>query len=90
MSDVILCQARTPTVLVRNVAARGRLRTFVLRTAHPATGTVTVRSGPLPFFLGATRRVHPLADGLPLRRGFFDASFEVVVVADEAVNVRLD
>jgi hypothetical protein len=88
--DAVLCPANTPTTLVRNVAARGRLRTFSLRVGHPATGSVTVRSGPLPFFVLSSRRTLPLADGLRIKRAFFDASFEVVVLADEAVNVRLD
>lgn len=84
------CPADTPTVLVRNVAARGRLRTFVLRTGGAVRGTVEVRSGPLPFFLGAKRQVFPLHDGLTVKRGFFDASFEVVVTPDAEVAVRLD
>jgi len=62
----------------------------VLRTGHAVGGTVAVRSGFFPFFLGAGRREFPLADGLTIRRGFFDASFEVVVTADADVNVRLD
>jgi hypothetical protein len=85
-----LCPSGTPTTLVRNIAARGRLRTFVLRTGHAVGGTVAVRSGPFPFFLGARRRVFPLDDGLTIRRGFFDASFEVVVTADADARVRLD
>ncbi len=70
--------------------ARGRARTFVLRVGHDAQGSVRVRSGALPFFIGAGHRVLPLADGVTVARGFWDASFEVVVTADEAVNVRLD
>lgn len=90
MSKVFLCQPHTPTRLVRNIAARGLSRTFSLRTGHAVDGAVVVRSGPLPFFLLAGRREYPLADGLTLHRGFFDASFEVTVTAEEAVNVRLD
>lgn len=85
-----LCRSATPTTLVRNIAARGRLRTFVLRTDRAVGGTVAVRSGPLPFFLGARRREFPLADGLTIRRAFFDASFEIVVTAEADVYVRLD
>jgi hypothetical protein len=85
-----LCRSGTPTTLVRNIAARGRLRTFVLRTDRAAGGTVAVRSGSFPFFLGARRREFPLGDGLTIRRGFFDASFEVVVTAEADVQVRLD
>lgn len=90
MPRTALCLARTPTTLVRNIAARGRLRTFVLRTDRAVGGTVAVRSGAFPFFLGARRRAFPLDDGLTIRRGFFDASFEVVVTADADVRVRLD
>lgn len=90
MSGVVPCPSNTPTVLVRNIAARGRVRTFVLRTGHPVGGTVVVRSGPLPFFIGASRHVFPLHDGLTVKRGFFDASFEVVVTAEAHVQVRLD
>jgi hypothetical protein len=90
MARVVLCPTNTPTVLVRNVAARGRLRTFSLRVGHAVAGTVEVRSGPLPFFIGAGRRTFPLQDGLPIKRGFFDASFEVVVTAQADVQVRLD
>jgi hypothetical protein len=86
----VLCRSGTPTTLVRNIAARGRLRTFVLRTDRPVGGTVAVRSGPLPFFLGAGRRVLTLGDGLTIKRGFFDASFEVVVTSEADVHVRLD
>ncbi len=90
MSRAVLCPSNTPTVLVRNIAARGRLRNFVLRMGHSVDGTVEVRSGPLPFFLGASRREFPLHDGLTVKRGFFDASFEVVVTADADVQVALD
>lgn len=90
MAGDVLCAAGVPTTLVRNVAARGLVRTFVLRTGHAAPGTVVVRSGALPFFIGAGRHELPLADGTPIKRGFFDASFEIVVTADEPVNVRLD
>lgn len=61
----------------------------MLRTDRAVGGTVAVRSGPFPFFLGARRRVLPLGDGLTIRRGF-DASFEVVVTADADVHVRLE
>lgn len=84
------CPAATPTVLVRNVAARGRLRTFTLRVGQPVGGIVAVRSGALPFFLGARRSVLPLQDGVTARRGFFDASFEIVVTAGADVLVRLE
>lgn len=77
-------------MLVRNVAARGRTRTFVLRVGEAVPGEVVVRRGPLPFFWLASRRVSPLADGVTAHRGFFDASFEVVVIAKSPVNVRLD
>lgn len=90
MPRTVLCLSGVPTTLVRNIAARGRLRTFVLRTGHAVGGTVAVRSGPFPFFLGARRRELPLDDGLMIRRGFFDASFEVVVTAEADVHVRLD
>ncbi len=90
MSKVFLCRPYTPTVLVRNIAARGLSRTFALRIGHAVGGSVVVRSGPLPFFLLARRREYPLADGLALHRGFFDASFEVTVTTEEAVNIRLD
>lgn len=85
-----LCRSGTPTTLVRNIAARGRLRTFALRTDRAVGGTVEVRSGPFPFFVGARRRVLPLGDGLTIKRGFFDASFEVVVTAEADVHVRLE
>lgn len=90
MARDFLCPAGEPTVLVRNIAARGLARTFVLRTAHAAPGSVEVRSGALPFFIGASRRVLPLADGMTIQRGFWDASFEIAVTPAEAVNVRLD
>ena len=90
MTRVFLCQPHASTRLIRNVAARGLSRTFVLRIGQAVGGSVVVRSGPLPFFVLASRRVHPLTDGLTVRRGFFDASFEVVVLAEAAVNVRLD
>ena len=90
MTRDLLCQPDAPTRLIRSVAARGLSRTFVLRTGEAVGGSVVVRSGPLPFFVLASRRVHPLTDGLTVRRGFFDASFEIVVVADAAVHVRLD
>jgi hypothetical protein len=90
MTREMLCPADRPTVLVRNTAARGLARTFVLRTAHAAPGSVEVRSGALPFFIGAGRRVLPLADGMTIARGFWDASFEIAVTPSEAVNVRLE
>jgi hypothetical protein len=90
MRHAVLCPSAAPTTLVRNIAARGRLRTFVLRTDHASGGTVVVRSGPLPFFLRARRREFPLGDGLAIKRGFFDASFEVVVTAETDVYIRLD
>ena len=49
-----------------------------------------MRSGALPFFIGASSRERDLADGIPIERGFFDASFEVVVTAEADVQVRLD
>jgi len=90
MSKTVLCPAGTPTLLIRNIAARGRARTFVVRLSHGVGGSVEVRSGPLPFFLGASRQMLALSDGLTVHRGFFDASFEVIVSADQDVNVRLD
>jgi hypothetical protein len=90
MAREMLCPADRPTVLVRNIAARGLARTFVLRLGHAAPGSVEVRSGALPFFIGAGRRVLPLADAMTIKRGFWDASFEIVVTPTEAVNVRLD
>jgi hypothetical protein len=71
------------------VAARGRRRTFTLRLAAPVTGRVRVRHGPLPFFLGASSSEEALLDGVQVQRGFFDASFELVVIADAAVEVSL-
>ena len=77
-------------MVVRTMAARGRARTFVLRIGHPASGTVGVRSGALPFFVGAGGRTLPLVDGLTIARGFWDASFEVVVTPEEDVVVHLE
>ena len=90
MRHAALCPADIPTTLIRNIAARGRLRTFVVRTDPAVGGTVVVRSGPFPFFIRAKRREHPLVDGLTIKRGFFDASFEVIVTASTDAHVRLD
>lgn len=88
------CQPGVPNTLIRNVAARGRKATFVLRLDTPVDGTVggtvEVRNGPLPFFVLANRNEFPLVDGLEVRRGFFDASFELVVTAASAVRVTIE
>jgi hypothetical protein len=89
MLGAVLCRAGVPTSLVRNVAARGLVRTFTVRTNHPATGELVVRSGLLPFFIASKRQVFPLADGLEVKRGFFDASFEVLVTPDADVHILL-
>ncbi len=69
------------------------MSTFVLRVeaigGAPVTGTVEVRNGPLPFFLASQRQVRPLVDGMTVKRGFFDASFELVVVTDAAATVTV-
>ena len=78
------------TTLIRNVAARGRTATFVLRIGRPVDGVVEVRNGPLPFFLGARRTEFALVDGLEVRRGFFDASFELAVTAASEVQVTIE
>jgi hypothetical protein len=90
VAHAAFCPAHTPTTLLRNIAARGRLRTFVLRTDRSVDGTVAIRSGGWPFFFRANCRDVPLRDGLTIKRGFFDASFEVVVIAEADVHVRLD
>jgi hypothetical protein len=90
MSRTVLCRAGLPTTLVQNIAARGRLRTFVLRLGHPVEGTVAIRRGPLPFFIAASHREVELADGLEIKRGFFDASFEIVVTPRADAQVRVD
>ena len=84
------CPAGVRTTLIRNVAARGRSATFVLRVHPPVDGSVEVRNGPFPFLLLATRKEVPLIDGLEVRRGFFDASFEVAVTATSDVQVRVE
>ena len=49
-----------------------------------------MRNGPVPFFLLANRKEFDLVDGLEVRRGFFDASFELVVTAVSEVHVTLE
>jgi hypothetical protein len=66
------------------------MATFVLRTSSPVEGSVEVRNGPLPFFLMAPRKELPLVDGMTVRRGFFDASFEIVVIATSEVDVTIN
>lgn len=84
------CQPGVRNTLIRNVAARGRKATFVLRIDTPVEGSVEVRNGPIPFFLAASRNVFPLVDGLEVKRGFFDASFELVVTAASEVQVTIE
>ncbi len=84
------CLPGVRTTLIRNIAARGRKATFVLRIDTPANGSVEVRNGPVPFFLLANRKEFDLVDGLEVRRGFFDASFELVVTAVSEVHVTLE
>ena len=95
------CPAGVRTTLIRNIAARGRAATFVLRIDTPVDGpvewsvegsvegSVEVRHGPIPFFLGAKTNAVPLVDGLTVRRGFFDASFAVTVTAASDLSVSI-
>ena len=84
------CLSAVRTTLIRNVAARGRAATFVLRIDSPVEGSVEVRHGPFPYFLLASRSEIPLVDGLEVRRGFFDASFELAVTSASDVRVRVE
>jgi hypothetical protein len=88
------CQPGVRNVFVRNIAARGRTATFVLRLASAegaaVTGTVEIRNGPLPFFVAAKRQVLPLVDGMAVKRGFFDASFELAVTSDVEAQITLE
>ena len=84
------CLSGVRTTLIRNVAARGRSATFVLWIDSQVAGSVEVRHGPFPFFLFAGRSEVPLVDGLEVRRGFFDASFELAVTSASDVQVRVE
>ena len=66
------------------------MATFVLRTSSSVEGSVEVRNGPLPFFVMSARKEIPLIDGMTVRRGFFDASFEIVVISTSEVEVTID
>ncbi len=76
-------------MLVRNFAAGGLVRDFALQFEGPATGTIEVRRGPFPFFLLASTRAEPLVSGARVRRGVFDASFEIAVIAERDMDVAI-
>lgn len=81
------CLPGVRNTLIRNIAARGRAATFVLRIDTPVDGSVEVRHGPLPFFVLSSRKDFPLVDGVEVRRNFFDASFELAVTVASEVQV---
>jgi hypothetical protein len=76
-------------VRVRDVAARGLSADFTLETMGSPSGTIEVRRGKLPWFLFASSETIPLASGVTVHRGLFDASFELAVTPSEAVRITL-
>lgn len=88
-NNPVPCRAGERTVLVRNIAARGLSRTFFLSFSGGATGKVEVRRSVLPFFLLSARSEEPLVAAMEVKRGFFDASFELVVTPEQDLEVFL-
>lgn len=84
----ISCVPGTPTILIRNIAARGMPQTYTLN-AEGAAGMVRVRRGFLPFFWFAQEATMPFAHGMKVSRGWLDASFEVVLTANAPCTVEI-
>lgn len=84
----IACAPGVPTVLIRSYAARGLIRTFTL-TAEGVQGTIEIRRSYFPLFIFASRQSLPFTSGMSVQRGFFDASFDVVMNATSPCEVQV-
>lgn len=76
-------------MLVRNIAARGLRREFTIEYQGSAGGSVEVRRGPFPFFVFSSSETMPLASGMKVLRGFFDASFELAVIPNQPLQITV-
>ena len=88
VSKTLHCPAKSASILIKNIAARGRIRTLTLHGEN-IRGIIRVRRSFFPCFILAQEETFPFVSGMKIKQNFFNASFEITLTPNESCDVRI-